>query len=106
MILVNLGSGNSSESDDSKESGYSGKNCEVFLILVNLVIMVFLVNMILENLVILVSIVNMVNIVIFANLIVLENLLLLVKLVILMMLVSGESGNFVEYDKVSNQGPV
>ena len=48
----------------------------------------------------------MVNIVIFANLIVLENLLLLVKLVVLMMLVAGESGNFVEYDKVSNQGPV
>ena len=72
----------------------------------NLFIMVFLVNMIPENLVILVSIVNMVNIVIFANLIVLENLLLLVKLVILMMLVAGEYGNFVEYDKVSNQGPV
>ena len=68
--------------------------------------MVFLVNMIPENLVILVSIVNMVNIVIFANLIVLENLLLLVKLVILMMLVACEYGNFVEYDKVSNQGPV
>ena len=28
VTLVNLGSGDFSESDNSKESGYSGKNCK------------------------------------------------------------------------------
>ena len=28
VILVNLGSGESSESDDSRKSGYSSKNCD------------------------------------------------------------------------------